>query len=295
MARKGKPKKRERKESKTIPIESKEREREESLLQSRTENQEKHAEKLMEKAEKAKVIVIFPTINEESTIKNCIETAMKSKYEPSIIVSDGHSGDKTADVAKSCGATVVKPQVRLHPGKGAAMVAGIEAALKKNPDVVVFLDADIMNLTPEWVNLLVDSITVEGYDMARGWYLRAPSDASVTKLVAKPMLWTFFPELWHYEQPLSGEVAAKAELWEELIKIPNTPKGWGIDVWFLIETAMAGHKIKEVFLGTKSHKSHMSYATDVAKLIKMGEQVGLAVIQEAIKYHRIDNATQTQV
>lgn len=267
---------------------------EELLLQRAAKSEELKAENMISKAKAAKVVVVFPTINEEATIKTCIETAKKSKYKPSIIVSDGHSSDKTRDIAKASGATVVMPKASLHPGKGAAMVAGIEAALQRNPDVIVILDADIMNLAPQWVELLVDSITVEGYDMARGWYLRAPSDASVTKLVAKPLLWTFFPEIWHYDQPLSGELAAKRDLWKKLVE-KKPPKGWGVDVWLLIETAMAGYKIKEVFLGTKSHRSHLSYATDVAKLAKMGEQVALAIIQEAIKYHRTDNALQTQV
>ena len=249
---------------------------------------------IMKKATMAKVVLVFPTRNEETTIKACIEKVMKSKYKPIIIVSDGHSSDKTIEIAKKCNTTVVMPQERLHPGKGAAMIAGIKAALQKNPDVIIFLDADIMNLTSEWIDLLVDSIMVEGYDMSRGWYLRAPSDASVTKLVAKPMLWTFFPEIWHYEQPLSGEIAAKKDVWKKLLQM-NPPDGWGIDVWLLIETAMAGFKIREVFLGTKTHRSYISYSTDVSKLAKMGQQVGMAIIQEALKYQRIDNAMQTKV
>jgi glucosyl-3-phosphoglycerate synthase len=267
---------------------------EELLLREVGKNGQAKTKNIMKRAKLAKVVVVFPTRNEETTIRACIETARKSKYNPVIIVSDGHSSDKTRDIAKKCGATVVMPQERLHPGKGAAMVEGMKAALQKNPDVILFLDADLMNLTPEWVNLLVDSIVIEGYDMSRGWYLRAPSDASVTKLVAKPLLWTFFPEIWHYEQPLSGEVAAKDEVWKKLIEM-DPPDGWGVDVWFLIETAMSGYKIKEVFLGTKSHRSYLSYATDVSKLAKMGEQVGLAIIQEAIKYQRIDNCMQTKV
>lgn len=278
----------------SVTHEGRKMQHEQLLLREVGKNSEKKTRRIMQKATAAKVVVIFPTRNEETTIKACIDTARKSKYKPSIIVSDGHSSDKTRDIAKKCGATVVMPQERLHPGKGAAMVEGMKAALQKKPDVIAFLDADIMNLTPEWTDLLVDSIMVEGYDMSRGWYLRAPSDASVTKLVAKPMLWTFFPEIWHYEQPLSGEIAAKDEVWKKLVEM-DPPDGWGVDVWFLIETAMAGYEIKEVFLGTKGHRSYLSYATDVSKLAKMGEQVGLAIIQEAIKYQRIDNAAQTRV
>lgn len=261
-----------------------------SIINEVEEERVKDIEKIEQKVVKtAKVVVIFSTRNEESTIKKCIEVARESKYKPEIIVSDGHSIDKTVEIAKKANAKVTRPNVRLHPGKGAAMVAGIKAALEEKPDVIVLLDADIMNLTPDWVDALTDAILIEGYDMARGWYLRAPSDASVTKLVAKPLLWTFFPEISHYEQPLSGEIAAKASAWEKLINEGEPPQGWGIDVWFLIEAAMKGFNIKEVFLGTKSHRSYLTYATDVSKLAKMGEQVGVTIIQEAVRYQRIDN------
>jgi hypothetical protein len=57
------------------------------------------------------------------------------------------------------------------------------------------------------------------------------------------------------------------------IKIP--PDGWGIDVWFLIETAMTGYQTREIFLGTKEHTSFEDYREDVGKLSKMAEQVDL--------------------
>jgi hypothetical protein len=84
------------------------------------------------------------------------------------------------------------------------------------------------------------------------------------------------------------EVAAKADVWKELLKDPP-PDGWGVDVWFLIETAMRGYTITEVFLGTKEHSSFSRYAEDLSKLSKMGEQVALAIIGEALKHNRIDN------
>jgi hypothetical protein len=70
--------------------------------------------------------------------------------------------------------------------------------------------------------------------MSRGFYTRHARDA-VTKLVARPMLHTFFPELSQFDQPLSGEVCARRKVWEGLLKrhhgSDSTPDGWGIDVW----------------------------------------------------------------
>ena len=53
--------------------------------------------------------------------------------------------------------------------------------------------------------------------MARGYYYRHPRDAAVTKLIAKPMLSVFFPELTNVEQPLSGEVCASTKAWKALL------------------------------------------------------------------------------
>lgn len=69
------------------------------------------------------------------------------------------------------------------------------------------------------------------------------------------MLYVFFLELSHFEQPLSGEVWTRMKVWQDLINKERVipPDGWGIDVWFLKEAAMSGHKIKEVYVGRKDH------------------------------------------
>ena len=70
------------------------------------------------------------------------------------------------------------------------MKKGISEAITANANIVLFLDADIKNLTPEWIDKLVDGCT--NYDMVRGYYQRHGRDAPVTKLIAKPMIGVFF-------------------------------------------------------------------------------------------------------
>jgi len=241
---------------------------------------------------KNRVTLIFPAKNEESTIKTNIEVARQSKYNPEIIVIDGFSVDKTTKIAEELGVEVILPKKRIYPGKGIGMVTGIKRAISNHSDIIMFLDADIRNLTTEWIDKLIDPIIEGGYDMTRGQYQRSQRDAPVTKLVARPMLRVFFPEISHLEQPLSGEVAAKSEVWKNLIN-RNPPDGWGIDIWFLIEAFSLGYNIREIFLGFKEHKSFTRYDEDVAKLSRMSEQVALTIIKEAIKFHRIDNVENT--
>jgi glucosyl-3-phosphoglycerate synthase len=208
---------------------------------------------------------------------------------------DGNSADTTRNESLRAGATVIKQSKGIYPAKGIAMKDGIKKAIKQGADIIVFLDADITNLTPEWVDLLVDPVVEKECDMSRGFYRRAAYDGAVTKLIARPLSWILFPEIAHFNQPLSGEICATADLFETLIKNRNCPAGWGIDIWFLIEAAMKDYHIAEVYLGSKIHTSRHDYLTDVIKLAKMAEQVNLAIFNQAIIYKRIDNVKRARV
>lgn len=236
-----------------------------------------------------KVIVVFPARNEAKTIAKCIKVTKQSQYQPEILVIDGHSTDSTREEAASAGATVIAQSEGIFPAKGLAMKDGIREALKRQADIIVFLDADIVNLTAEWVGKLVTPVIEKQCDMSRGYYRRAQYDGAVTKLIARPLSQVFFPEIAHFNQPLSGEICATCELFQAIMENEDSPDGWGIDIWLLIETAMKDFKIKEFYLGAKIHTSRQDYSADVIKLAKMAEQVALTIFKEAIKYKRIDN------
>ena len=75
----------------------------------------------------------------------------------------------------------------------------------------------------------------------------------------------------------------------------SSPDGWGIDIWLLIEAAMSGYHIKEIFMGTKEHTSFEEYREDVSKLTKMAEQVEFTIIREAIKYNRLEMQKEVNI
>ena len=120
-------------------------------------------------------------------------------------------------LAVKAGATVIRQPEQIFPGKGIAMKAGLKEVISNNTnigsttpaDIILFLDSDIKNLTSEWVDKLVRALVEDNCDMSRGFYQRQSRDAAVTKLIARPMLNIFFPEVSHFEQPLSGEVCAR--------------------------------------------------------------------------------------
>lgn len=246
----------------------------------------------------ARVTVIFPAKNEEGTIERAISIAKESHFTPEVLVVDAYSTDKTVELATRAGARVIQQPSQIFPGKGLAMKAGLKEAIgrtKSATDIILFLDADIRNLTPDWIDKLVKSLIDDNCDMSRGFYTRHARDAAVTKLIAKPMLHIFFPELSHFEQPLSGEVCARAQVWSSLLNINPIPDGWGIDIWFLIQSSMLGYNIKEVFMGSKEHTSFEDYKEDISKLSKMAEQVEFTIIREAIKHGRLELQNKVNV
>ena len=281
---------------------------------SKTEEKSKQEISPKDRSVNPKLVIIFCAKNSEATIENAISKVRQSNYDPDVIVVDGFSTDNTIKIAKRLErTTVIQQPIKKYPGKGIAMRAGLEEALYgkysnkstshandseadiKNHntyDLALFLDSDIKNLSRDWVDLLVAPILKEGYDMTRGYYDRHPRDGAVTKLIARPMLEVFFPEAPQFQQPLSGEVCAAMKVWSTLIEHNSsgqTPDGWGIDVWLLIETLMNGFKIKEVFMGYKDHTSLDAYREEVGNLRRMAEQVSFTVLNEAVKYNRFDN------
>jgi glycosyltransferase involved in cell wall biosynthesis len=107
---------------------------------------------------------------------------LKSYYKPDVILVDAYSTDKTTHLAERAGAIVIQQPTKIFPAKGLAMKTGLRKAFDRSPDIILFLDADIRNLTPEWVDKLVKVLIDDNCDMSRGFYTRHARDAAVTKL-----------------------------------------------------------------------------------------------------------------
>lgn len=81
-----------------------------------------------------KISVVIPTLNEEQTLRDVIEGCRP--YADELLVVDGHSTDRTREVAESAGVRVILDN---RKGKGAALRHIIDFA---TGDVIVFIDAD---------------------------------------------------------------------------------------------------------------------------------------------------------
>ncbi len=87
-----------------------------------------------------KRVLLIPAYNESSRIAAVLERVKTSLPDYTIVVVDDGSTDDTGDVARSCGARVIR-----HPfnmGYGAALQTGYKFAVRRGVDLLVQMDAD---------------------------------------------------------------------------------------------------------------------------------------------------------
>lgn len=123
---------------------------------------------------KESVCILIPTLNEEASIGEIV-TDFKSLGYENILVIDGHSMDKTVEVATKSGATVVMQEGR---GKGAALKQAF-AIIKQ--DVVVLIDGDGTYL-PSEVERLLEPIAKGEADHVIGNRFEAYESGAFTRL-----------------------------------------------------------------------------------------------------------------
>jgi glycosyltransferase involved in cell wall biosynthesis len=109
-----------------------------------------------------KVLAGIPAYNEARYIGSIVLQAMQ--YVDEVIVMDDGSTDNTAVVAELAGATIVRHDK--NRGKGTAIQSILAEARKRNPDILVLLDADAQH-DPNEIPALTKAIS-EGFDLVIG-------------------------------------------------------------------------------------------------------------------------------
>src|SRR5215472_3087238 len=96
-----------------------------------------------------KAVLIIPALDEEPVIALTLSRVPRELYQE-IIVADNGSRDRTAEVARRAGVTVVTEPQR---GYGAACLRAL-AAVPRSAEIIVFMDADSSDDPAEAAGLL---------------------------------------------------------------------------------------------------------------------------------------------
>lgn len=209
-----------------------------------------------------RISVIIPALNEEKHISNVIKIVKNCNLIDEIIVVDNNSSDRTSEIAKNLG---VKTILCKEIGKGFAMETGIRNA---SGNIIIFVDGDICNYQSDFLEKMVEPILKNNIDFVKTSFER--TGGRVTELVAKPLLELTFPELMKFEQPLSGMIAGKKEVFEHV----TFEKDYGVDIGILIDAYNCNAKIAQVNIGKIKNNSKKW-----RNLIGMAKQVSKAILK----------------
>ncbi len=108
------------------------------------------------------IIAVIPAYNEERTVSGVVKKT--KKYVDEAVVIDDCSSDRTGELAKKSGATVIRHKE--NRGLGASLRTGFEYALKKKADITITLDADGQH-DPDEIPKFIEKVN-RGYGFALG-------------------------------------------------------------------------------------------------------------------------------
>jgi polyisoprenyl-phosphate glycosyltransferase len=176
---------------------------------------------------------IIPAFNEEATIPAIVRVLRSVPALTEVVVVSDGSEDRTAAVAREAGARVI--EMPLNLGKGAAMREGLKAT---TADVVVFLDADLMGLTPAHVAALLDPVLSGEREMSIGLFEGGRPFIDLAQAITPN---------------LSGQRAVRRSLLDQVEDIDAAR--FGVEVALTRYLRKAGIEAEEVVLHNVTHRT----------------------------------------
>ncbi len=187
------------------------------------------------------VAVVIPALNEEKSIGHVLQ-AIPRQFAELVVVVDNGSFDHTASLARANGAQVLtEPQ----SGYGAACLAGI-AALPREVEIVVFLDADYSDY-PEEMDKLIAPILRNQADFVVGSRTAYPSARAALAPQQRWGNWlatNLISRLFGHRYSDLGPFRAIRKHALESLRMSDRDYGWTVEMQ--IKAIRAGLRILEV-------------------------------------------------
>jgi rSAM/selenodomain-associated transferase 2/rSAM/selenodomain-associated transferase 1 len=228
-----------------------------------------------------KVAVVIPAFNEESAIGKVL--AAIPAWVDDVVVVDNGSTDRTADIARECGARVIPESRR---GYGYACLAGI--ASLDDPDVVVFLDGDYSDY-PEEISLLMEPITRDQADMVIGSRTAGQRERGALTpqaLLGNWLACTLIRLIWNVSYTDLGPFRAIRYSALKRLSMRDRTYGWTVEMQ--IKAARDGLRIREVPVSYRKRIGKSKVSGTVRGVVGAGFKIITTIMKASVGLLPID-------
>ena len=194
--------------------------------------------------DRKKISVIIPAYNEQDSVGLVLKGIPSALIDEVVLVNNA-STDKTAEVAKQAGATVLMENQK---GYGKACLKGIDYLNGKTdkPEIVVFLDADYSD-HPEELSNLIKPIIENGFDMVLG--SRSLGERERGSMTPQQVFGNWLACLlmkWLFDSRFTDLGPFRAIKYEKLVELNMRDEDFGWTVEMQVKAIKKGYKYTEV-------------------------------------------------
>lgn len=220
------------------------------------------------------IAVIIPALNEEKTLPLVLNDIPKDLVNE-VVVVDNESSDRTSEIAREKGATVLSESKR---GYGYPCLKGLEYLKTKDPDIVVFVDGNYSDYPGE-ISTLVEPIIREDYDLVLGSRVLGKVEKGALRLPVRfgNLLATVLIRLLYGFQ-YTDVGPFRAIKFRKLLELDmNDNLGWTIEMQ--VKAVKSGYRILEVPVSYRKGTGKSKLTGNIKGIAKVGYRIIRAVFK----------------
>ncbi len=227
--------------------------------------------------------VVIPALDEEAAVGTVVGAIVDPRV-AEIIVADNGSTDRTAEVARAAGATVIAVPER---GYGAAVAAGIAVALARPapPFALATIDADLAD-DPAELPLLLDPLYADEAELVIGSRVARAAPGALTpqarfgNALATALIRLRYGHAYTDLGPFRAVTAAA------LARLAMTDRGYGWTVEMQVRALQHRLRVREVDVSYRPRIGRSKISGTVRGVVGAGSIILWTIAREAMRTAR---------